>query len=159
MTSSVACPGGYQWARLGWVLLFEACLRLRQLSGACPWDRRSGLPRWVLFSCFFLCILVLLWLSCCTLVTTPGQSLKLQVSSSWLIGARGGTGNLGSLLGIPPCHGKPDKGFSPPFLQPLVAEQHKSLLVESYWPLFPPPPPAYEDSPPPYKLKLDLTTL
>ncbi|XP_041530013.1 transmembrane protein 59-like isoform X2 [Microtus oregoni] len=83
-------------------------------------SRRSGLPRWVLFSCFFLCILVLLWLSCCTLVTTPGQSLKLQ---------------------------------------PLVAEQHKSLLVESYWPLFPPPPPAYEDSPPPYKLKLDLTTL
>ncbi|XP_038182795.1 transmembrane protein 59-like isoform X2 [Arvicola amphibius] len=83
-------------------------------------SRRSGLPRWVLFCCIFLSILVLLWLSCCTLVTTPGQSLKLQ---------------------------------------PLVAEQHKGLLMESDWPLYLPPPPAYEDSPPPYKLKLDLTTL
>ncbi|CAO2612571.1 Transmembrane protein 59-like, partial [Lemmus lemmus] len=83
-------------------------------------SRRSGLPRWVLFCCFFLSVLVLLWLSCCTLVTTPGQYLKLQ---------------------------------------PLMAEQHKGLLVESDWPLYPPPLPAYEDSPPPYKLKLDLTTL
>ncbi|ERE91142.1 transmembrane protein 59-like [Cricetulus griseus] len=83
-------------------------------------SRRSGLPRWVLFCCLFLSILVMLWLSCCTLVTTPGQHLKLQ---------------------------------------PLTAEQHKGLLVESYWPFYPTPSPAYEDSPPPYKLKLDLTTL
>ncbi|OBS64697.1 hypothetical protein A6R68_06752 [Neotoma lepida] len=83
-------------------------------------SRRSGLPRWVLFCCLFLSVLVMLWLSCCTLVTTPGQHLKFQ---------------------------------------PLTAEQHKGLLVESEWPLYPPPPPAYEDSPPPYRLKLDLTTL
>ncbi|XP_006252959.1 transmembrane protein 59-like isoform X1 [Rattus norvegicus] len=83
-------------------------------------SRRSGLPRWVLFCCLFLSVLIILWLSCCTLVTTPGQHLKFQ---------------------------------------PLTAEQHKGLLVESNWPLYPPLPPAYEDSPPPYKLKLDLTTL
>ncbi|XP_005086188.1 transmembrane protein 59-like [Mesocricetus auratus] len=82
--------------------------------------RRSGLPRWVLFCCLFLSILVMLWLSCCTLVTTPGQHLKFQ---------------------------------------PLTSEQHRGLLVESEWPLYPPPSPACEDSPPPYKLKLDLTTL
>ncbi|CAH6779728.1 transmembrane protein 59-like [Phodopus roborovskii] len=83
-------------------------------------SRRSGLPRWVLFCCLFLSILVMLWLSCCTLVTTPGQHLKFQ---------------------------------------PLTVEQHKGLLVESDWPLYPPTPTVYEDSPPPYKLKLDLTTL
>ncbi|XP_028642005.1 transmembrane protein 59-like isoform X3 [Grammomys surdaster] len=71
-------------------------------------SRRSGLPRWVLFCCLFLSVLIMLWLSCCTLVTTPGQHLKFQ---------------------------------------PLTAEQHKGLLVESDWPLYPPPPPAYEDSP------------
>ncbi|XP_051025639.1 transmembrane protein 59-like [Acomys russatus] len=83
-------------------------------------SRRSGLPRWALFCCLFLSILVMLWLSCCTLVTTPGQHLKFQ---------------------------------------PLTVEQHKGLLVGSDWPLYPPASPAYEDSPPPYKLKLDLTTL
>ncbi|KAL1773340.1 hypothetical protein HispidOSU_031179 [Sigmodon hispidus] len=83
-------------------------------------SRRSGLPRWVLFCCLLLSVLVMLWLSCCTLVTTPSQHFKFQ---------------------------------------PLTADQHKGLLVESDWPLYPPPPPAYEDSPPPYKLKLDLTTL
>lgn len=134
-------------------------MRLRQLSGTCPWNRRSGLPRWVLFCCFFLSVLVLLWLSCCTLVTTPGQYLKLQVSSSWCIGARVGQEAWGCLLGIPSCPGKQDKGLFAPFLQPLTAEQHKGLLLESDWPLYPTPPPAYEDSPPPYKLKLDLTTL
>ncbi|XP_059100584.1 transmembrane protein 59-like [Peromyscus eremicus] len=83
-------------------------------------SRRSGLPRWVVFCCLFLSVLIMLWLSCCTLVSTPGQHLRFQ---------------------------------------PLTAEQHKGLLMESAWPLYPSPPPAYEDSPPPYKLKLDLTTL
>ncbi|KAL6040829.1 hypothetical protein STEG23_027503 [Scotinomys teguina] len=41
-------------------------------------SRRSGLPRWVLFCCLLLSVLVMLWLSCCTLVTTPGQHLKFQ---------------------------------------------------------------------------------
>lgn len=62
--------------------------------------------------------------------------------------------------GGPACLGKPDKALLPQSIQPLTAEQHKGLLVESDWPLYPPlPPPAYEDSTPPYKLKLDLTTL
>nr|XP_020008627.1 transmembrane protein 59-like [Castor canadensis] len=43
--------------------------------------------------------------------------------------------------------------------QPLTLEQHKGFMVEPDWPLYPPPSPAYEDSPPPYKLRLDLTKL
>nr|KAF6350407.1 transmembrane protein 59 like [Myotis myotis] len=41
-------------------------------------SRRSGLPRWVLACCLFLSVLVMLWLSCSTLVTAPGQHLKFQ---------------------------------------------------------------------------------
>lgn len=50
---------------------------------------------------------------------------------------------------------------SPPFLplQPLTLEQHKGFMVEPDWPLYPPPSHAFGDSPPPYKLKLDLTKL
>lgn len=44
-------------------------------------------------------------------------------------------------------------------LQPLTLEQHKGFMVEPDWPLYPPPSHTYEDSPPPYKLKLDLTKL
>lgn len=48
----------------------------------------------------------------------------------------------------------------PPFpQQPLTPEQHKGFLVEPDWSLYPPPLPAFEDSPPPYNLKLDLTKL
>lgn len=73
--------------------------------------------------------------------------------------AQGGWKAQGCMLGSPARPGKPDKALLPQSLQPLTAEQHKGLLVESNWPLYPPLPPAYEDSPPPYKLKLDLTTL
>ncbi|XP_049643674.1 transmembrane protein 59-like [Suncus etruscus] len=83
-------------------------------------SRRSGLPRWILACCLLLSVLVLLWLSCSTLVTTPGRHLKLQ---------------------------------------PLTLEQHKGFLVEPDWSLYAPPSPAFEDSPPPYNLKLDLTKL
>ncbi|XP_010604843.1 transmembrane protein 59-like [Fukomys damarensis] len=83
-------------------------------------SRRSGLPRWILACCLFLSVLVMLWLSCSTLVTAPGQHLKFQ---------------------------------------PLTLEQHKGFAVEPEWPLYPPPSHACEDSPPPYKLKLDLTKL
>uniref|UniRef100_A0A7N9CH41 Transmembrane protein 59 like n=1 Tax=Macaca fascicularis TaxID=9541 RepID=A0A7N9CH41_MACFA len=83
-------------------------------------SRRSGLPRWILACCLFLSVLVMLWLSCSTLVTAPGQHLKFQ---------------------------------------PLTLEQHKGFMIEPDWPLYPPPSHAYEDSPPPYKLKLDLTKL
>ncbi|XP_049733441.1 transmembrane protein 59-like [Elephas maximus indicus] len=83
-------------------------------------SRRSGLPRWILACCLFLSVLVMLWLSCSTLVTAPGQHLKFQ---------------------------------------PLTLEQHKGFMVESDWPLYPPPSQPWEDSPPPYQLKLDLTQL
>ncbi|XP_070648581.1 transmembrane protein 59-like isoform X2 [Bos indicus] len=83
-------------------------------------SRRSGLPRWILACCLFLSVLVMLWLSCSTLVTAPGQHLKFQ---------------------------------------PLTLEQHKGYMVEPEWSLYPPPSHTYADSPPPYKLKLDLTKL
>lgn len=44
--------------------------------------RRSGLPRWILACCLFLSVLVMLWLSCSTLVTAPGQHLKFQVGGA-----------------------------------------------------------------------------
>ncbi|XP_058419448.1 transmembrane protein 59-like isoform X1 [Diceros bicornis minor] len=83
-------------------------------------SRRSGLPRWILACCLFLSVLVMLWLSCSTLVTAPGQHLKFQ---------------------------------------PLTLEQHKGFIVVPDWPLYPPPSHAFGDSPPPYRLKLDLTKL
>lgn len=83
-------------------------------------SRRSGLPRWILACCLFLSVLVMLWLSCSTLVTAPGQHLKFQ---------------------------------------PLNLEQQKGFMVEPDWPLYPPPSHAFGDSPPPYKLNLDLTKL
>ncbi|XP_053767491.1 transmembrane protein 59-like isoform X2 [Desmodus rotundus] len=83
-------------------------------------SRRSGLPRWILACCLFLSVLVMLWLSCSTLVTAPGQHLKFQ---------------------------------------PLTLEQHKGFIVEPDWPLYPTPSHDFGDSPPPYKLKLDLTKL
>ncbi|XP_040846190.1 transmembrane protein 59-like [Ochotona curzoniae] len=83
-------------------------------------SRRSGLPRWILACCLSLSVLVMLWLSCSSLVTAPGQHLKFQ---------------------------------------PLTLEQHKGFVVQPDWPLYPPPTHAYEGSPPPYKLKLDLTKL
>nr|XP_044629315.1 transmembrane protein 59-like isoform X3 [Equus asinus] len=45
-------------------------------------SRRSGLPRWILACCLFLSVLVMLWLSCSTLVTAPGQHLKFQACPS-----------------------------------------------------------------------------
>lgn len=41
--------------------------------------RRSGLPRWILAACLFLSIMVMLWLSCASLVTAPEQHIKTQV--------------------------------------------------------------------------------
>lgn len=52
------------------------------LSKPAGWGRRSGLPRWILACCLFLSVLVMLWLSCSTLVTAPGQHLKFQVGEA-----------------------------------------------------------------------------
>ncbi|XP_028672217.1 transmembrane protein 59-like isoform X2 [Erpetoichthys calabaricus] len=41
---------------------------------------RSGLPRWILAACLFLSIIVMLWLSCASLVTAPDQHIKTQLS-------------------------------------------------------------------------------
>ncbi|XP_061634864.1 transmembrane protein 59-like [Phyllopteryx taeniolatus] len=43
-------------------------------------SRRSGLPRWILAACLFLSIMVMLWLSCASLVTAPEQHIKAQLS-------------------------------------------------------------------------------
>ncbi|NXL85150.1 TM59L protein, partial [Alectura lathami] len=40
--------------------------------------KRSGLPRWILAACLFLSIMVMLWLSCASLVTAPEQHVKTQ---------------------------------------------------------------------------------
>ncbi|XP_065102730.1 transmembrane protein 59-like isoform X2 [Paramisgurnus dabryanus] len=42
-------------------------------------SRRSGLPRWILAVCLFLSIMVMLWLSCASLVTAPEQHIKNQM--------------------------------------------------------------------------------
>ncbi|NXX98218.1 TM59L protein, partial [Centropus bengalensis] len=41
-------------------------------------SKRSGLPRWILAACLFLSIVVMLWLSCASLVTAPEQHVKTQ---------------------------------------------------------------------------------
>ncbi|KAG8454830.1 hypothetical protein GDO86_001157 [Hymenochirus boettgeri] len=41
-------------------------------------SKRSGLPRWILAACLFLSIMVMLWLSCASLVTAPDQHIKSQ---------------------------------------------------------------------------------
>nr|XP_028569385.1 transmembrane protein 59-like isoform X1 [Podarcis muralis] len=46
--------------------------------GASGCYRRSGLPRWILAACLFLSIMVMLWLSCASLVTAPDQHVKTQ---------------------------------------------------------------------------------
>lgn len=56
--------------------------------------RRSGLPRWILACCLFLSVLVMLWLSCSTLVTAPGQHLKFQVGAASGWAWRRGEGEL-----------------------------------------------------------------
>ncbi|XP_062868795.1 transmembrane protein 59-like isoform X2 [Trichomycterus rosablanca] len=43
-------------------------------------SRRSGLPRWILAACLFLSVMVMLWLSCASLVTAPEQHIKPQGS-------------------------------------------------------------------------------
>ncbi|XP_007897068.1 transmembrane protein 59-like [Callorhinchus milii] len=43
-------------------------------------SRRSGLPRWILAACLVLSILVMLWLSCASLVTAQDQHVKSQLS-------------------------------------------------------------------------------
>ncbi|XP_044311836.1 transmembrane protein 59-like [Varanus komodoensis] len=41
-------------------------------------SKRSGLPRWILAACLFLSVMVMLWLSCASLVTAPDQHVKTQ---------------------------------------------------------------------------------
>ncbi|XP_043833715.1 transmembrane protein 59-like [Dromiciops gliroides] len=41
-------------------------------------SKRSGLPKWILASCLLFSVLVMLWLSCASLVTAPDQHIKNQ---------------------------------------------------------------------------------
>nr|XP_021400771.1 transmembrane protein 59-like [Lonchura striata domestica] len=54
---------------------FLGCMSKRGVAGC---YRRSGLPRWILAACLFLSIMVMLWLSCASLVTAPEQHVKTQ---------------------------------------------------------------------------------
>ncbi|XP_068517709.1 transmembrane protein 59-like isoform X1 [Anas acuta] len=54
---------------------FLGCMAKRGAAGC---YRRSGLPRWILAACLFLSIMVMLWLSCASLVTAPEQHVKTQ---------------------------------------------------------------------------------
>ncbi|XP_030365345.1 transmembrane protein 59-like isoform X1 [Strigops habroptila] len=54
---------------------FLGCMSKRGVVGC---YRRSGLPRWILAACLFLSIMVMLWLSCASLVTAPEQHVKTQ---------------------------------------------------------------------------------
>ncbi|XP_073180616.1 transmembrane protein 59-like isoform X3 [Lepidochelys kempii] len=57
---------------------FLGCMSKRGVVGC---YRRSGLPRWILAACLFLSIMVMLWLSCASLVTAPDQHVKTQTLS------------------------------------------------------------------------------
>ncbi|XP_074056427.1 transmembrane protein 59-like [Macrotis lagotis] len=41
-------------------------------------SKRSGLPKWILASCLLFSVLVMLWLSCASLVTAPDQHIRNQ---------------------------------------------------------------------------------
>ncbi|XP_044514570.1 transmembrane protein 59-like [Gracilinanus agilis] len=41
-------------------------------------SKRSGLPKWILASCLLFSVLVMLWLSCASLVTAPDQHVRNQ---------------------------------------------------------------------------------
>lgn len=66
---------------------------LANRASSCPPHRRSGLPRWILAACLFLSIMVMLWLSCASLVTAPEQHIKTQVRGAG--GGGHGTGRAG----------------------------------------------------------------
>lgn len=90
-TSSAACPGGWQDPGGGMGVELEGRVSqtpLGPLSMPSGRVRRSGLPRWILACCLFLSVLVMLWLSCSTLVTAPGQHLKFQVGGARWRGGR-----------------------------------------------------------------------
>ena len=71
--------GSWEW---GWAGGKGSQIPLGSLRVYAMLGRRSGLPRWILACCLFLSVLVMLWLSCSTLVTAPGQHLKFQVGGA-----------------------------------------------------------------------------
>lgn len=89
--------------------------------------RRSGLPRWILAACLFLSIMVMLWLSCASLVTAPEQHVKTQVRGEHSPQGVGDThhgwgGHCRALFVVPShragCEVHPwgDEGVPPPVL-------------------------------------------
>uniref|UniRef100_A0A8C3QEJ7 Transmembrane protein 59 like n=1 Tax=Cyanoderma ruficeps TaxID=181631 RepID=A0A8C3QEJ7_9PASS len=147
-------------------------------------SKRSGLPRWILAACLFLSIMVMLWLSCASLVTAPEQHVKTQVRGEH--GPRGQPAWLGGTLLRPVCGPQslcggwcPQAGgegvlhpipYSLPLSQPLSINGDKEYLEDLDGPgPFPLPPvitvtlcPAHggEDAGPlPLKVDLDKTIL
>uniref|UniRef100_A0A8C6JAR8 Uncharacterized protein n=1 Tax=Melopsittacus undulatus TaxID=13146 RepID=A0A8C6JAR8_MELUD len=78
-------------------------------------SKRSGLPRWILAACLFLSIMVMLWLSCASLVTAPEQHVKTQV-----YGVRGAHS-----MGVPNTPGLPIMDAGP---LPLKVDLDKTIL-------------------------------
>uniref|UniRef100_A0A8C0BBS7 Transmembrane protein 59 like n=1 Tax=Buteo japonicus TaxID=224669 RepID=A0A8C0BBS7_9AVES len=72
-------------------------------------SKRSGLPRWILAACLFLSIMVMLWLSCASLVTAPEQHVKTQVRGERCSAQPGG----GGPTGVPDTLALPDAGPLP----------------------------------------------
>ncbi|NXU57533.1 TM59L protein, partial [Turnix velox] len=94
-------------------------------------SKRSGLPRWILAACLFLSIMVMLWLSCATLVTAPEQHVKTQPLSingdkEYLEDMDGpGTFPLPPVIAVTLCptHGTEDAGPLP-----LKVDLDKTIL-------------------------------
>ncbi|XP_064898602.1 transmembrane protein 59-like isoform X2 [Columba livia] len=94
-------------------------------------SKRSGLPRWILAACLFLSIMVMLWLSCASLVTAPEQHIKTQPLSingdkEYLEDLDGpGSFPLPPVIAVTLCptHGGEDAG-----LLPLKVDLDKTIL-------------------------------
>ncbi|RMB89810.1 hypothetical protein DUI87_33825 [Hirundo rustica rustica] len=93
--------------------------------------RRSGLPRWILAACLFLSVMVMLWLSCASLVTAPEQHVRTQPLSingdkEYLEDLDGpGTFPLPPVIAVTlcPAHGGEDAGPLP-----LKVDLDKTIL-------------------------------
>ncbi|XP_058279587.1 transmembrane protein 59-like isoform X1 [Hirundo rustica] len=107
---------------------FLGCMSKRGVVGC---YRRSGLPRWILAACLFLSVMVMLWLSCASLVTAPEQHVRTQPLSingdkEYLEDLDGpGTFPLPPVIAVTlcPAHGGEDAGPLP-----LKVDLDKTIL-------------------------------
>ncbi|XP_028906978.1 transmembrane protein 59-like [Ornithorhynchus anatinus] len=92
-------------------------------------SKRSGLPRWILAVCLFFSVLVMLWLSCASLVTAPDQHIRTQPLS--IAGDKDYLEKLEHPLALPPvlaiavCPAESDPEAGP---LPLKVELDRTAL-------------------------------